>query len=134
MRTEKQNRSGKHQAPSSKLQRNFKFQAPKLRAATCACCLVLGAWCFFGAWCLVFGASDGLPEEGYGPATSLPPKFSIARPSARPRVNLIDQSQAAADAKSSGCNQCHQGVEPMHQATHVVLGCVDCHGGNPARG
>src|SRR5437879_1519843 len=22
----------------------------------------------------------------------------------------------------------------MHQASHVVLGCTDCHGGNPARG
>jgi hypothetical protein len=47
---------------------------------------------------------------------------------------LIDQSQAAADAKSAGCIQCHNGVEPMHQASHVVLGCTDCHGGNPARG
>jgi hypothetical protein len=83
---------------------------------------------------LVLGASDGLPEDGYGPPTSLPSTFSITPPSARPRQNWIDQSQAAADAKSAGCNQCHQGVEPMHQASHVVLGCVDCHGGNPARG
>ncbi|MDP9005225.1 MAG: hypothetical protein M3N12_10615, partial [Verrucomicrobiota bacterium] len=52
----------------------------------------------------------------------------------RPRQNWIDQSQAAADAKSAGCNQCHNGIEPMHQASHVVLGCTDCHGGNPARG
>jgi hypothetical protein len=22
----------------------------------------------------------------------------------------------------------------MHQASHVILGCTDCHGGNPARG
>ncbi|HKP05365.1 MAG TPA: hypothetical protein VJU77_18595 [Chthoniobacterales bacterium] len=73
-------------------------------------------------------------ESGYGPPTSLPSNFSITPPSARPRQNWIDQSQAAADAKSSGCNQCHQGVEPMHQASHVVLGCTDCHGGNPARG
>src|SRR2546423_2808472 len=124
----------KLQAPSSKLQRSSKFQAPKARVAISICCLVLGAWCFFGAWSLVLGASDGLPEDGYGPPTSLPPNFSVTKPSARPRQNLIDQSQTAADAKSSGCNQCHSGVEPMHQATHVVLRCTDCHGGNPARG
>jgi hypothetical protein len=72
--------------------------------------------------------------SGYGPPTVLPPEFSITRAAPRPRQNLIDQSQAAADAKSSGCIQCHRGVEPMHQASHVVLGCTDCHGGNPARG
>src|SRR2546421_3559915 len=118
----------KHQAPSSKLQRSSKFQAPKVGIAIATCCLVLGAWCFFGAWSLVLGASVGLPEAGYGPPTSLPPNFSITRPWARPRKNWIDQSQAAADAKSSGCNQCHAGVEPMHKAPHVVLGCTDCHG------
>src|SRR2546423_3979663 len=123
----------KLQAPSSKLQRNFKFQAPKVRLATCIGCLVLGVWCFFGAWSLVLGASEGA-EAGYGPPTSLPSNVSVTKPSARPRQNLIDQSQAAADAKSSGCILCHRGVEPMHQASHVVLGCTDCHGGNPARG
>src|SRR6185295_983038 len=96
--------------------------------------LVLGIWSFFGAWSLGFGASDGLPSDGYGPPTFLPPDFSATKPSARPKQNWIDQSQAAADAKSIGCNQCHNGVEPMHQASHVVLGCTDCHGGNPARG
>src|SRR5205085_7947161 len=78
--------------------------------------------------------AKGQEETGYGPPTSLPPNFSATSPAARPRANLIDQSQASADAKSSGCIQCHAGVEPMHQASHVVLGCTDCHGGNPARG
>jgi hypothetical protein len=71
---------------------------------------------------------------GYGPPTAVPPETSITKPAARPAQNWIDQSQAQADAKSAGCNQCHNGVEPMHQASHVVLGCTDCHGGNPARG
>jgi hypothetical protein len=52
-----------------------------------------------------------------------------------PARNWIDQTQGEADAKSIGCLQCHQGVEPMHKAAdNVVLGCIDCHGGNPARG
>ena len=54
---------------------------------------------------------------------------------ALPPHNWIDQTQAEANGKSVGCLQCHQGVEPMHKAEqNVVLGCTDCHGGNPARG
>jgi hypothetical protein len=51
-----------------------------------------------------------------------------------PPRNWIDQTQAEANAKSIGCLQCHQGVEPMHKSESVVLGCADCHGGNAARG
>jgi hypothetical protein len=72
--------------------------------------------------------------SGYGLRTAIPPETSITSPAARPARNWIDQSQAEADAKSIGCNECHNGVEPMHKAAHVVLGCTDCHGGNPARG
>jgi hypothetical protein len=78
---------------------------------------------------LGFGAS----EDGYGPPTSVPVQTSISHGSLPPR-NWIDQTQAEANAKSAGCLQCHQGVEPMHKAEHVVLGCIDCHGGNPGRG
>src|SRR4051812_29883255 len=123
----------KSQIPNPKSQGNPKFQIPRGRFAARCCFLVLGIWSFFGIWSFGFGASEGT-ETGYGPATSLAPNFSLTAPSARPRPNLIDQSQAAADAKSSGCIQCHAGVEPMHKASHVVLGCTDCHGGNPARG
>src|ERR1043165_4201018 len=122
----------KLQAPSSKLQRSSKFQAPKVWAASAAS-LVLGVCCFSGAWSLVLGASADSSADGYGPPTSLPPNYSVTTPAARPRPNWIDQSQAAADAKSSGCIQCHAGVEPMHKNTqNVVLGRTDCHGGNPA--
>jgi hypothetical protein len=76
----------------------------------------------------------GASEPGYGPPTSVPSSTSITRSSSRPARNWIDQTQAQADAKSVGCNQCHRGIEPMHKAPHVVLGCTDCHGGNPAPG
>jgi hypothetical protein len=42
----------------------------------------------------------------------------------------VRQTQAEADAKSSGCVTCHQNIEPMHASPAVRLGCVDCHGGN----
>ena len=72
--------------------------------------------------------------SAYGPSTAVPPNESITPLAARPARNWIDQTQAQADAKSAGCNQCHNKIEPMHAAPHVVLGCIDCHGGNPARG
>jgi hypothetical protein len=75
-----------------------------------------------------------LATSGYGPPTSVSAAIStIARASLPPR-NWIDQTQAEANAKSIGCLQCHKGVEPMHKSENVVLGCTDCHGGNPARG
>src|SRR6202022_405336 len=74
--------------------------------------------------------------SGYGPPTSVPVTRSTVPAAAQlPPRSWIDQTQAEADAKSVGCLQCHQGVEPMHKAEqNVVLGCTDCHGGNPVRG
>jgi hypothetical protein len=98
----------------------------------------IGRWAFgVGRFLLLFFISRSLlaQESGYGPPTSIPiARSTITRASLPPR-NWIDQTRAEADAKSIGCLQCHQAVEPMHKATdNVVLGCIDCHGGNPARG
>jgi hypothetical protein len=52
----------KFQAPSSKLQRSIKAQAPIRHGQLAALrCLVLGVWIFSGTWCLAFGASS--PER-----------------------------------------------------------------------
>src|SRR5438093_313778 len=45
----------KRQAPNTKLQGSFKSQAP---SSLVRGLLVLGAWCFSGAWNLVLGASS----------------------------------------------------------------------------
>ncbi|MCA9413454.1 MAG: hypothetical protein KC944_19730, partial [Candidatus Omnitrophica bacterium] len=45
--------------------------------------------------------------------------------------SLLTQTPAQAQAKSQSCLLCHSGVEKMHKSQAVVLGCVDCHGGNP---
>ena len=44
------------------------------------------------------------------------------------------QSWFAADAKSAGCMTCHTKADAktMHRNEGVVLGCTDCHGGDPA--
>ena len=43
---------------------------------------------------------------------------------------MLRQTQAEADAKSTGCLSCHDGIEPMHVSGQVNLGCIDCHGGD----
>src|SRR5450432_653151 len=69
------------------------------------------------------------------PPTSVSPDQPLVRPQTPPRRNWIDQTPAQANAKSAGCTECHQGIEPMHKAEqNVVLGCTDCHGGNASRG
>jgi hypothetical protein len=47
-------------------------------------------------------------------------------------LSLLQQTQAAADAKSRGCVTCHTNIEPMHASPAVKLGCTDCHGGDAA--
>ncbi|MDX2224486.1 MAG: hypothetical protein SFV21_17165, partial [Rhodospirillaceae bacterium] len=44
------------------------------------------------------------------------------------------QSQAEADAKSTGCQSCHTTTDQktMHNVPGVILGCTDCHGGDAA--
>ena len=43
-----------------------------------------------------------------------------------------EQTAEQAFAKSAGCIQCHQNTGDPHFKDSVKLGCVDCHGGNPA--
>jgi hypothetical protein len=43
------------------------------------------------------------------------------------------QLQSEADDKSAGCVSCHEPMDrkTMHRSSAVVIGCTDCHGGNP---
>ncbi|MFN3388862.1 MAG: hypothetical protein ACK40O_07995 [Allosphingosinicella sp.] len=56
--------------------------------------------------------------------------YSLVRAGPAPRT----QDWAQADAKSAGCVSCHteSDQKTMHKTPAVVLGCTDCHGGNPA--
>ncbi|WP_085219528.1 hypothetical protein [Allosphingosinicella indica] len=56
--------------------------------------------------------------------------YSLVRAEPAPRT----QDWADADAKSKGCVSCHTASDAptMHKSPAVVLGCVDCHGGNPS--
>lgn len=72
----------------------------------------------------ISGPPLAIPREATLPGSSGPVK---------PR-NWVDQTHAEAQRKSAGCVECHVGIEDMHASPNVVLGCTDCHGGNPTPG
>jgi len=83
------------------------------------------------------GAADTGPPAGvFGPPIAVPrgARSSDAPLPAPKAANWVDQSAADAHRKSAGCLECHQGTEEMHSSPYVVLGCVDCHGGDPTPG
>jgi hypothetical protein len=55
------------------------------------------------------------------------PRHYVAAPPA-----MGGETQAQADARSASCKGCHTASDAatMHRSSAVVLGCVDCHGGN----
>lgn len=69
--------------------------------------------------------------SGSGPRISVP--ISDSRPTPPPKKeSLIDQSAEEVRRKSAGCLQCHVTTDAhsMHISPSVLLGCIDCHGGN----
>ena len=55
--------------------------------------------------------------------------YSLVRAAPAPRT----QEWPEAETKSDGCQSCHteSDAHTMHRSPAVVLGCTDCHGGNP---
>ncbi|GAA4812844.1 hypothetical protein GCM10023232_05220 [Sphingosinicella ginsenosidimutans] len=72
------------------------------------------------------GTSQLGANEGEKPVAR---DYSLVRAAPAPRT----QEWSEADAKSSGCQSCHTDTDQhtMHASPAVVLGCTDCHGGNP---
>src|SRR6186713_727812 len=56
--------------------------------------------------------------------------YSLVRAAPAPRT----QEWPDAEVKSAGCQSCHgaSDAHTMHMSPAVVLGCTDCHGGNPS--
>src|SRR5439155_18490431 len=75
-------------------------------------------------------------DVGFGPPISVPRDLVRSAPHRFPARNWIDQTPEEAMRKSRGCLECHQGIDQptMHASPNVVLGCADCHGGNPTPG
>jgi len=55
--------------------------------------------------------------------------YSLVRAQPAPRTQTWDE----AEQKSAGCQSCHtqSDAHTMHRSPAVILGCTDCHGGNP---
>jgi DNA-binding beta-propeller fold protein YncE len=69
----------KLQVPSTKLQRNTKFQAPGWGSSSY---LKFDAWSFFGAWCLVLGVfASGCAQVQHPPISSSPQAKPLVWPS-----------------------------------------------------
>lgn len=77
----------------------------------------------FAALLLVFGSTEAL-AAGKEKAQKIDYTFTPPAPQ--------NQTWDAANAKSTGCVSCHTDSDQktMHETPAVVLGCVDCHGGD----
>src|SRR6188508_748117 len=71
-------------------------------------------------------------SAAFGPPISVP--HDLPKTASKKSRNWIDQTHAEASAKSRGCLECHKNSSDMHNSPNVVLGCTDCHGGNPTPG
>ena len=111
---------------------NEKDEKPNRTPRSVLWSLALVTWTFLVSLSFALGASSS-PS---GPEISVPlsPPSAPARP--LPKSNWIDQSPEEALLKSRGCLECHAGTDThtMHRSRNVVLGCTDCHGGNPGAG
>jgi hypothetical protein len=63
--------------------------------------------------------------------------YSLVRAAPAPRTQSWDEAQTKSGvSRESGCMSCHyeSDAHTMHRSPAVVLGCTDCHGGNPTIG
>ncbi len=74
----------------------------------------------------MLGTSQLTASEKEAPVTR---DYSLVRAAPAPRT----QDWGEAEQKSAGCQTCHTQSDghTMHRSPAVVLGCTDCHGGNP---
>lgn len=74
---------------------------------------------------LVAGAALGTAQAAGG---EKPQSIDYAASAPAPRA----QTQTQADDKSAGCVSCHTDTDQktMHRQPGVILGCIDCHGGD----
>ncbi len=80
----------------------------------------------------VFIGALGPPHSAAGQQLS-PAPASKAELESAGKDRILEQTQAQADAKSSGCLSCHNPMDSrsMHTTGTVRLGCTDCHSGKP---
>ncbi len=93
------------------------------RRTLCALMLLAASLCGLLGLMLAIAGSGAKPVAAAG-------QEQASQQSVQP--DLLGQSQADADRKSTGCVSCHTATDSatMHTTGTVRLGCVDCHTGN----
>src|SRR5205085_4862706 len=71
-------------------------------------------------------AQRNRPASPCAPNLSAQEAERIAKDTNRTKWTL---TPCEAEIRSRGCNDCHSGVEDMHNGK-ISLGCIDCHGGD----
>ena len=101
-----------------------------LPVAAMACCYLVFGFTSSNASSNQSDPQTNLTDHSSDTATIASPAQSTAPcdPTAA-RTNLWGMTSADARCRSVGCNDCHQGIEDMHNGK-VNLGCIDCHGGH----
>ena len=115
-------------------------QGMRRRAVAGLVCAVVAMVC--GVWLVASPAV--LAKAGLGPQAQQqgapapplvvqPPPPEESKTRFPIRVPKLGETPEQAQAASAGCISCHTGIEHanMHNEDTVVLGCADCHGGNP---
>jgi len=95
----------------------------RLRRAGLAAALLLGVLACLG---LATAGSGGNPTLVTDSASPFP------YPPGVDQWRLLSQTTEQASLKSQGCVHCHQNTGDPHVRQTLHLGCIDCHGGNPA--
>ncbi|WP_235973863.1 hypothetical protein [Parasphingopyxis marina] len=97
----------------------------------------MGGWLTLPRMALMLSGAVALfailagPIVAAGGEVAIPRDYEAAGVLAEPSPR--NQTQEEADAKSAGCMSCHTNTDElsMHATPAVILGCTDCHGGNP---
>src|SRR6185295_12858308 len=101
-----------------------------LPVAALACCYLVFGFTSSNASSNQSDPHANLPDQsGDTPAVASPSQSTAPCDPTAAKTNLWGMTSAEARCRSVGCNDCHQGIEDMHNGK-VNLGCIDCHGGH----
>ena len=106
---------------------------PKRRLRPGRALLVLGPLAFLAALGVALLRPAPVAAQVFRAARPAAPEAFPTPPELR-GVDLLHQDADLAARKSAGCIQCHREAHDPHGKASLRIGCVDCHGGDPAAG
>ena len=95
-------------------------------------CVGAGIAMLAGAALLVGMSGGWLPIARSQQPGAAPFHEAYPAPEQLEQIDLLRQSPQDAAAKSTSCIECHKDTHDPHFNEALHIGCVDCHGGNPA--